>query len=452
VKTLIELQDDLSHKTKCAKDVIAKAEKENRQLTNAETADVETFLREADELKKQIERIENDNKLRAQVDAAISALGKTTPPKSSPDPITNEPHTVPAQPKGYRFGRLKAFKNEQDAWKSAVWMKAAIFGDRRAEREAMNLGLDIRNSMSEGVNTAGGAIVPDEMSQTIIDLREIYGVFRRNTKVVAMGREVMTMPRRTGGLTAYFTAENTAITASDKSFNQVNLVAKKLGVLTYLSTELDQDAVISIVDDLASEMAYSFALKEDQCGFTGDGTSTYGGVYGLTQRILDSANTASAVDCATAGHDTFAEVDATDLATLMGKLPVYAMQNAKFYCSGVAKSLVFDRLLATAGGNTVGTLQGSTGGSYLGYPIVVSQVLPTSTGNLNNLPMLFFGDLTLASTMGDRRGIAVRRDDSYKFAEDQITLKATERVDIVVHDLGDTSTAGPIVGLIGFTS
>jgi HK97 family phage major capsid protein len=199
-------------------------------------------------------------------------------------------------------------------------------------------------------------------------------------------------------------------------------------------------------------MAYAFALKEDQCGFIGDGSATYGGIKGLTTRILEAANTAGAVDCATAGHDTFADVDNTDLSKLMGALPKFALMNAKFYCSQVCKSLVFDRLKATAGGNTVQTLQGTTGDNYLGYPIVVSQVLPTSTGDLNNLPMLFFGDLSKAATMGERRGITVKRDDSIKFVEDQIALKATERIDINVHDLGDTSTAGPIVGLIGFTS
>ena len=32
---------------------------------------------------------------------------------------------------------------------------------------------------------------------------------------------------------------------------------------------------------------------------------------------------------------------------------------------------------------------------------------------------------------------------------DQVGIKATERFDFVAHDLGDTSTAGPVVGLIG---
>jgi HK97 family phage major capsid protein len=215
---------------------------------------------------------------------------------------------------------------------------------------------------------------------------------------------------------------------------------------------LDEDAVISIADDLAGEMAYAFAIKEDQCGFIGDGTSTYGGIIGVAVKILNAANTAGAVDCATAGHDTFAEVDNGDLAALMGKLPIYARANAKFYCSGVASSLVFGRLKATAGGNTVQNLEGAPGMTYLGRPIVETQVLATSTGDLNNAVMLLYGDLSKAATMGERRGISIARSDQRYFENDLIGLRATQRVDIVVHDLGDTSTAGPVVALIGFTS
>ena len=40
----------------------------------------------------------------------------------------------------------------------------------------------------------------------------------------------------------------------------------------------------------------------------------------------------------------------------------------------------------------------------------------------------------------------------YKFAEDQIAIKGTERIDVVVHDIGDTSNAGPVVGLITASS
>jgi HK97 family phage major capsid protein len=51
--------------------------------------------------------------------------------------------------------------------------------------------------------------------------------------------------------------------------------------------------------------------------------------------------------------------------------------------------------------------------------------------------------------MGERRGITVKTSEERYFEYDQIAIQATERVDINVHDVGDATTAGPIVALIG---
>jgi hypothetical protein len=49
--------------------------------------------------------------------------------------------------------------------------------------------------------------------------------------------------------------------------------------------------------------------------------------------------------------------------------------------------------------------------------------------------------------LGDRTGVRVDRDDSTGFLTDLITLKATTRYDIKVHEGGDSSNAGAYVGL-----
>ena len=51
--------------------------------------------------------------------------------------------------------------------------------------------------------------------------------------------------------------------------------------------------------------------------------------------------------------------------------------------------------------------------------------------------------------MGDRRGMTISRSTEYKFAEDQIAIKGTERFDINVHNTGDNTTPGSIVALMG---
>lgn len=269
--------------------------------------------------------------------------------------------------------------------------------------------------------------------------------------MVPMGSDSMTIPRRAGGVTAYWVGENSQITESQKGWGQVQLVAKKLGALSRMSTEIAEDAVISIADDLAQEMAYAFAVAEDAAGWNGDGTSTYGGITGVKVKlggVIGSGQLTGAMDAAS-GHDTFAEIDNSDLTNLMARLPKYAEKNAKWYCSMPAWNVVFQRLAAAAGGVTAQEMTSKINRSFLGYPVVIDQTLPTSTGDLSDLPMLYFGDLSLAARMGERRGIRVKTSDDRYFEYDQIGIQATERVDVVVHDVGDTTTAGPIVALIG---
>jgi hypothetical protein len=55
----------------------------------------------------------------------------------------------------------------------------------------------------------------------------------------------------------------------------------------------------------------------------------------------------------------------------------------------------------------------------------------------------------LAAAVGERRVATIRKSDDRYFEQDQVGILGTERVDIVVHDAGDNTTAGPIVGLMG---
>ncbi len=352
-----------------------------------------------------------------------------------------------------RTGKLKAFHGqhaEERAYRSGMWARAILFNSERAASWCLRNGVDIRNAQSEGDNSAGGALVPEEFSQAIIDLREQYGIFRRQCRVVPMGTDTMLVPRRKGGITAYYVGEAAQVTESATAWDNVRLTAKKLGALVRLSTEVDEDAIISFADWIAMEIAYAFANAEDLAGFTGDGTSTYGGIRGITN-FLTTANAYAGVANAASGHDTMAEIDAGDLQTCMSKLPQYARPNAKWFCSTVAFDLIFGRLMANAGGNTIRDVEAGYTPMYLGYPIIISQVLPTSTSTINGTPILLFGDLTLGSMMGDRRGVRIRPSDQRYLEFDQLAFMATERFDIINHDLDSTTTAGPIVALCGTT-
>ncbi|MGL5094338.1 MAG: phage major capsid protein, partial [Planctomycetia bacterium] len=104
---------------------------------------------------------------------------------------------------------------------------------------------------------------------------------------------------------------------------------------------------------------------------------------------------------------------------------------------------------ASAGGNTATTLEGRQRDSYLGYPIITSQVLPTSQGTLAGEIMLYFGDLSSAAAFGDRGDARIFPSEHRFMDTDQIGVHASQRFHVNVHDVGDTTAAGPIVALVG---
>lgn len=429
--------------------IVDTASGENRDLTADETAEYDGLKAKLDGNTAAIAREEELGGLEASLNASRGR------------------RTEPAQPEGNRigasfsrFGQLKSFtrpvvvagremKADEAAYRSGMWIKAALYGDDNAMRWCRDNGVMIQAAAGEGVNTKGGFLVPEELASTLIDLKEEYGVFRRNAYVAPMARDTLNIPRRTGGLTAYFPGENTTITSSDKAWDNVALTAKKMAVLSLFSSELAEDAIINIADDLAMEIAYAFAVKEDECGFNGTGAQSYGGIVGLRTKLIDGNHAAGAKDAVTANADTFAELALTDLTTLMSLVPTYALAGAKWYCSQVAWALVFQRIMAASGGNSIDTLTGAVTQSFLGYPAEITPSMPTSTGSLDNQVMIAFGNLRQAATLGDRRQMSLMVSEHRYMELDQIAIRGTQRVDINVHDLGDGTTAGPIVGLVG---
>lgn len=335
------------------------------------------------------------------------------------------------------------------AYRSGQWLLATVGNNERAQRWCRDYGLgEHLRVMTTDSGSAGGYLVPDEMEQSIIDLRVNYGLARKLTRRRPMGSDTRSVPKRTGGVTAYFINEdNSGVTAADKSWGNVNFVAKTLAALSLISKNLEEDSIIDTVDDLAAEQAYAMAYKEDQCWLIGDGTSTYGGMTGLIT-LMETTAYASRPDAAS-GHDTFAEYDNADLTATMGAVADFPGINPVWLCSKLFANVVLNRLKATAGGNNVMTLEGKPRDQYLGYDVYTSDIMPKVLTDLSDKVNAFFGDFQLSSSFGDRRGIVVEvlRE---RYAEKlQVGILGHERFHIVNHDLGSTSVYGPVAALYG---
>jgi HK97 family phage major capsid protein len=456
VRSISELVDERRHRIKTLEDMAERATSEgDRNFTPDEQATMDLLDGEIKTFTQEIEDREAHEARMGKIKGHIESLSKPVN-YGGQDPgsrISPKKERNDGYPRIFRrSGKLKAFvhpdgsPDDRGAYRSGMWL-AASNGDEKAFRWCQNHDIEVR-AMSEGVNTKGGVLVPDELSQRIIDNRESYGVMRQSAFIESMGSDVKNISRQTGGNTAYFVGEGVDLTESDAAYDNVKLVAKKLAVSTRISSELDEDAVINLADRFAMDAAKALALKEDQCGFNGDGTSTFGGIHGIANKF--SANTGFAGVFQGGGSiNSWAEVSNTHLGVLMAKLPAY-VTSPKWYVHRAGWAAAFQRLAVAGGGNTIQNLEGGFGMSYLGIPIVISQVLTaTATGDMTtNDCMILLGDMSLAVTLGDRRGIRLARSEEKYWTSDEIALKATERLDINVHDIGDASTAGPVVAML----
>jgi HK97 family phage major capsid protein len=428
------------------------------EAERALAADKLTLIAEGPDDKFDVATVGDLEKSVKDLDVRIAAIKRGRSIQASlAQPVKGQPGTIPAMT-GARsvltpLSNIKGEGAPDRAYRAGQFLLATMYGSEKASSWCKDNGIMLK-AQSEGINASGGYLVPEEIANEIIVLRNSYGLARRALKVVPMGRDTISTPKLVSGLTMYFTGEGVAATQSTAQWTNVRLTAKKASVLTLYSSELDEDAIHSVGDILTGEIAYAYAQGEDNCLFSGDGTSTYGGMTGLRKIFNDGVGVlAGAVDAAS-GHDTMAEIDATDLASVQGKLPQYVYQrgNPTWYCTQTFWANVFERLIGASGGVTKDQASGRTVREFNGYPVEITPAMlapAAPTTDFSDVAGVLFGDLNMSASMGDRRGMTIARSTEYKFAEDQIAIKGTERFDINVHNAGDATNAGSIVALMG---
>ena len=414
-----------------------------------QTKELLSLSAQADQVKTDLEFEERiaakEAELRSVVEKAAPAPAATPVAE-----VKDEPKKIEIRGIAPHHSQLSAFNDGPEAVESAYrcgrWLRAAVFKNADDIRWCKEHGVENR-ALSEGSNSAGGVLVPEEFAARVIRLVENYGTFAASgVEKVTMSRDTMIIPKRVTGTTAYFVGEGTAVQESEPSYANVQLVAKKLAVGTRMSTEVVEDALISLADAVATEFATSLAYKIDLCGWTGDSTSSSGGITGVVPKINDGTKAASVVTSGS-GRTGFETLTVADFVNVIGKMPLYARSGAQWYISpsGFASSMA--RLRYAAGGNTVESVGGGVNETFLGFPVNLVHVMDSTLGADAGKVKVLFANLGLSSIYARRRDFAVRMYDQVYATTDQLLLQGTMRFDIVHHSLGDNSTAGPVIAL-----
>lgn len=452
MKNVNDIRAEIAELSDTVDAILDVAQSDNRDLTADEQTQIDEIQGVGDDGGKlakletefaRLEKIENRRKTIAaqRVGSDITRPGVET---AEPGVVDYSRIRVPARARAR--GQLKSFNGstaEQESYVAGLFYAAALFGNDSALDKLGELGV-VQNAQLTNDNTSGGYLVPEDLEASIIRLVESFGVARRYCQVWPVSGGSISIPKRAGGYTAYYVGENATGTQSDLSFSQVKLDPKKLMVLSRWSTELPEDAAVQLGDLITREIALAFANAEDQALFNGDGTSTYGGIQGLAGGVGAGSTVTTASNV-----DTFAEITISTFEEAVGLLPMYEGIRPAWFVHNSCWANVMQRLAMAAGGNTTQNYESGLGRSFLGYPVVISQVLQSGTPStdISGNHFGYFGDIGMGVAFGDKRGMSIATDSSIYFESDAIALRGTERYDINCHDVGDASSAGAVVAL-----
>lgn len=401
----------------------------------------------------------NNRALRAaEVRANESRLNDAGRANLRPDytPASSNPNRLPATAR--RHGPLRAFRGADAvdrAERAGMWAAATLYQNAQAQRWCQDRGIATERGgfadgpaavMNTNDNASAGYFVPNEIDYTVQELALVYGIFRRFAEVVPMGAGTKDSPRWTAGMTAYWTAEGSKPTESNPAWDLIGLVAKELKALSKMTRVLDEDSAVDLGDKITLALVEAFTLAEDNAGFNGDGTSTYGGITGLVTKILASA---AAYAQAATGNVSAATLDLDDFNACVAKLPNYPNMQPVWFMHKTFWANSAQRLQMALGGVVPADVQMGAKPMLLGYPVEFTNVLE-SAPTVDEIGAIL-GDLRWSSKLGDRKGRTVEMGfENDDFTKGLMTVLGTQRVAINNHTVTDPRTSsnpGPVIGL-----
>jgi len=439
VDTLKKLQDEAARLANRI-DAVRAIESEDADKIAERDLELETLTADAAKLAKKIDFE------RSVADSAKNL--RTVVDRCAPAPEVKEERSEKVRIEAVPFsGRLRAFENAKDAYSVGMWFKAKG-GDVEAKRWCQDHGVEARAQGSTGATT-GSAFVPDILSSVVVRLVDQYSAFAQNATNVVMPSDVLLFPRRTAGATAYWIDENSAITASDPTSNQITLTAKKVTGAVTIASELLQDSIVSIADWIAAELSLTLSNAVEAAAWSGN-PSNAPAVAGLvtshTGGLLASSGATYAASLVTAAGDTPEEVTKANLLAMMAAVPQHSRAGAKWFCSPYFFASCMQNLDLAQGGS-VGMTAGM-GPTFLGSPVVLTDRLPSGADSTGAI-MALYGNMANSSYYGIRQAIEIASSDQVNFLSDQTVIRAVARVAITHANLGTSTVAGPIIGLVG---
>ncbi len=333
----------------------------------------------------EIERQERLEAMEREMAAPVSA------------PITAKPEA--SVKKDEKTGRAA------DAYVKAFWTQV---------RAKDGVTYEVRNVLSEGVDSEGGYLVPDEFENTLVSGLEEEGSIRSLAHVFTTSNGVHKIPVVQTKGTANWIDENGSYGDSDDVFGQEQIDAHKVGTVIKVSEELLNDSAFDLEKYFQEEFARRIGAKEEEAFIVGDGSKkptgilhTSGGAEVGVTAASDKAITADEV------IDLFYSVKAP-----YRKNAVWVLNDSTVRAIRKLKDSNGQYLWQPA-------LHEGDHETLLGKKILTSPYMPEIGAGQK---VVMFGDLSFY-WIGDRQGITFKRLNERYADMGQVGFLASKRVD-----------------------
>ena len=272
---------------------------------------------------------------------------------------------------------------------------------------------NIRNVLSEGIDTDGGYLVPEEYDSRLIEGLEEENIFRRlGTTITTSGERKINIAGSKPA--AAWIDEGEALTFGDAKFDQINLDAHKLHVAVKVTEELLYDNAFGLENYLIRQFSRALANAEEDAFLNGDGTGKPLGIFAEEGGGEIGVTAASAT-----------EITADEIINLVYALKRPYRKKAKFIMNDATIAAL--RKLKDENGQYLWqpSLQAGEPDRLFGYEVMTSAYVPTIA---TDKPVIAFGDFSYYN-IGDR-GVRSFAELKELFAGNgMVGFVAKERVD-----------------------
>ena len=355
-------------------------------LSEEDTATYDKMEQDVMNLGKEIERLERQ----AAIDAELS--------KATSTPLTGKPGAKMGKDDKEKTGRAS------DEYRGSFWNAMRVKAPMPS----------VLNALQEGTDSEGGYLVPDEFERTLVEALEEENVFRTLAHVIKTSSGDRKIPVVASKGTASWVDEEGAYQESDDEFSQVSIGAYKLGTMIKVSEELLADSVFDLEAYISKEFARRIGAREEESFFTGDGSGKPLGILTTTGGAEVGVTAASAT-----------AITADEVIDLFYSLKTPYRKNAVWVLNDATVKQI--RKLKDSTGQYLWqpSLVAGTPDTILGRPVKTSAFMPVAAAGAKTIA---FGDFKYY-WIADRQGRTFKKLSELYAANGQVGFLGTQRVD-----------------------